>query len=114
MSRELDEQIALALGWKGVGFACMMGPYEDLYYKSYTNDGYDVVPHFSADPDATYLLEDEIERRGLIEDYISALDKLVTYPSDLGWQGYRWGILRATPEQRVRAFLAALNDPARS
>jgi hypothetical protein len=59
---------------------------------------------------AARLLEDEIERRGVQEDYIRALDKLVTYEREEGWMWFRWGILRATPEQRARAFLAVMES----
>lgn len=68
----------------------------------------DAIPSYVDDYNDARLLEDEIERRGLVKEYIFALDKLVTYPAEESWQGYRWGILRATPEQRARAFLTAV------
>jgi hypothetical protein len=56
---------------------------------------------------ASYL-EDEIVRRGLQERYIEAL-----YPIIGAWQygmstSEQWRILRATPEQRARAFMAVI------
>lgn len=51
------------------------------------------------------MLEDEIERRGLEDDYIRALLAIVI--PDGGSVLAFWRILRATPEQRARAFLEA-------
>ena len=56
------------------------------------------------------LLEDRIEERGLQEQYIQALDKLVTYERREGWEWFRWGILRATPAQRRDAALKATGN----
>ena len=52
------------------------------------------------------MLEDEIERRALIDRYLAALDDV------LGVNPYTddevWSLIRATPEQRARAFLEAI------
>lgn len=114
MSREIDEACARALGWEGVGIACMMGPYEDLYYKSHTNDGYDVVPEFSVDPSDVRELEDEIEQRGLWAEYTEALIKCVGVPHPT-WEPWSledvWNMIyRTTPEQRAQAFLMAIDS----
>jgi len=63
------------------------------------------------------LLEDEIERRGLWREYTSALveeldiygDKTY-YDWDREWVGATWLLLRATPEQRARAYLKVISD----
>lgn len=65
------------------------------------------LPDFATGP-AARLLEDEIERRGLQERYIQALDKVVTYERREGWEWFRWAILRATPAQRRDAALRAV------
>ena len=55
---------------------------------------------------AVGLLEDEIERRGLESAYVMALRRIVTpvWPEDAA----RWALIRATPEERCRAALAAV------
>jgi hypothetical protein len=81
------------------------------------------------DGDATlygaHLLEDEIERRGMGWEYAQALLRLVAYPNGanlydrtprngaLYWETQPsdadlFPLIRATPEQRARAFLEAM------
>lgn len=69
----------------------------------------DPVPLYSSDNVAARLLEDEIEKRGLQERYAEAIDRIVpktTTPNV--WQTYLWDMIRATPEQKARAFLEAV------
>jgi hypothetical protein len=60
---------------------------------------------------AARLLEDEIERRGLHGPYIGALltemGQPHTYHPSIEID-IKWALLRATPEQRARAFLAVM------
>jgi hypothetical protein len=64
------------------------------------------------------MLEDEIERRGLIKPYIRILVEdiapILTYDEWENWgdENYTalWSLVRATPEQRARAFLEAVKD----
>lgn len=92
---------------RDLDYACIRAcPSLDEYAPSYNDDHwnrrywYGSVPRYSTDYDAARLLEDEIERQGLQEAYINALNTL------LGWQREpSWDFLRATPEQRARAFL---------
>jgi hypothetical protein len=59
------------------------------------------------------LLEDEIERRGLEEQYVRALYQELQLAIEeaaprtwyVGWDDI-FSLIRATPEQRCRAFLA--------
>lgn len=62
-------------------------------------------PNFSTNYEAARLLEDEIERRGLEYSYSNALVDIVQYN---GTGPIVWAALRATPEQRTRAFLKAV------
>ena len=78
-----------------------------VIHYGYLSDG-SPIPHYTTDYAATSLVEDGIERRGLQESYIQALDKLVAYERESGWEWFRWGILRATPDQRCRAAVAAI------
>jgi hypothetical protein len=58
------------------------------------------------------LMEDEINRRGLWQEYIAALGitgSVTTTPPIYGWNDIVRA-LRAEPEQRARAFLAAIGE----
>ena len=70
---------------------------------------------------ALRALEDEIERRDVagenerIHNYIHALFRIVGAYPDVTEQGFLeldpmdvWALIRATPEQRARAFLEAM------
>jgi hypothetical protein len=72
------------------------------YYAQRIIDG--LEPH-EADSIARGL-EDDIEARGLQDAYTEALDALVNV-GVTGWRNVRWAMLRATPEQRARAYLKA-------
>ena len=106
--RALDIEIAQLLGWRwegdegGVhylrrpnvpGYLAMRAG-DDLYPTS------DLLP-YSTDHTAVRLVEDEIERRGLVGPYVKALYAIV------GKQG-SWSLIRATPEQRCAAALRAV------
>jgi hypothetical protein len=64
---------------------------------------------FDADRRCRDLLEPEIERRGwdAQKRYIEALQK-ITECIPFDDVGYYWPLIRATPEQRARAFLAVM------
>ncbi len=90
--------------------AVVMWPFQAGERKTETEAWAD-ASKFSTSLDAMHLVEDEIERRGLQERYIQELDRLVTYERDEGWEWFRWGILRATPEQRCLAAFRAIEEP---
>lgn len=64
-----------------------------------------VFPPYSTDPTATRLLEDEVERRGLQHQYINKLFHICHMFEQSGSLDFIWVFLRATPEQRARAFV---------
>ena len=136
MSRELDEQIARALGyetlWADGGFGVTLylhdsgavrespnvtancrvlgARWEPLRVNGEVRE-YHVrcAPAWSDRHEDARMLEDEIERRALIDRYLAALDDA------MGVSPYTddevWSLIRATPEQRARAFLEAIaND----
>jgi hypothetical protein len=77
------------------------------------DDGIPPFPHFSTDPAAARLLEDEIERRGLMQKYTAYLtDEIGVHRSSWDCRdtllAIPWLVLRATPAQRARAFLKAV------
>ena len=75
-----------------------------------------LCPAFSANHEAARVLEDEIERRDRRVGYITELGNIVlTYLADQnGSARYPalsvWALIRATPEQRARAFLEAVTE----
>ena len=132
MSRELDEQCARALGYwvyhydKDHANNCYyqlldqdLSPVELLSYRAELRktetEAWADAPNFSSDSCAASILEDEIERRGLQSKYTTALVQIVApetekvtshlyYADDDDF----WSLIRATPEQRARAFLEAI------
>ena len=68
-----------------------------------------LVPDFSGSLDAAWLMEEEIERRGLQTQYVGelwALLELDTIPYGTTY----WPMAHATPEQRCRAALEAVRE----
>lgn len=101
--RELDADCARRLGLNVVtDYATVYGERVAIswWIGEINDESATPVLNYSSDPSATHLLEDEIERRGLDRVYIKALQATIGSSA-------RWDILRAEPEQRARAFLAA-------
>lgn len=101
--REIDEQIARALG---------LNP--EMHHGSmlcfWDADEWFIVPYYTEDDEVARQLEDEIERRGLQETYVEYLIARVI-PTRSDWDAHSaWALIRATPEQRARAFLEAVSD----
>lgn len=115
MSRGLDAACAKALGWANVAPDCHVHDGKDWCGTDpsgtggYYGTGRKIVPHFSTDRAAAVVLENEIQRRGLQERYVEAL-----YPLVGAWQfgmstAEQWLLIRATPEQKCKAFLEAVS-----
>jgi len=117
MSKELDERCAALLGWhKGARRAINAGAgYESPAYwydadgrqwGACATDDFANLHAFSASSNLfdAKLLEDAIERRGSIPEYMAALER-ITGVDTLTYTG-RFLLIRATPEQRARAFIA--------
>lgn len=117
----LDEQIAERLfGWERYvsadhtshpklrDFGIIYG-----WRKDGKNLGLD-VPHFSDDPALVRAVEDEIERRELQNLYAYALADVLNIGDGWRYEGpggsELWALIRATPEQRCRAALKALEE----
>ena len=134
MSRELDEQIARALGyetlWADGGFGVTLYLHDSGAVRESPNvtancrvlgarwaplrvNGevreYHVrcAPAWSDRHEDARMLEDEIERRGLQKRYMDALAS-TTNAMPFDNVLYPWSLIRATPEQRARAFLEAI------
>ena len=109
MGWELDEACMRAMGWE---YHPRFPGDTTGYWRSL--DGEQVIseerPHFSEDPSAARLLEDEIERQGLQNEYLTALRAFL--PKRQMYRALCWDFMRTTPEQRARAFIATI--PARS
>lgn len=104
---ELDEQCAALMGWqrneRDVAGSLVVTWRPPASAPFSTLEIFGLCPRFSSDPAAARLLEDEIERRGLIHAYTNTLVSLLEYQAEAGPLG--WFVLRATPEQRAEAFL---------
>ena len=84
-----------------------------------------LCPAFSARLEDAKILEDEIERRGIEKEYIEALCKtidphyklFINMPEPKTLEGLMvdavcvlgWALIRATPEQRARAFVSVVD-----
>jgi hypothetical protein len=124
--RELDADCARRLGLDVVtDYATVYGEHAAIswWIGEINDESATPVLNYSSDPSAAQMLEDEIERRGLQARYATFLLEEVdpdgaqiyhsaieveryTSPHDDGWK-LVWALIRATPEQRARAFLAA-------
>ena len=106
MTREQDEACAKALGIEGAinGRPCYFVPgYRNAFF---------VPPVFSEDLRWARMLEDEMEKRGLLKEYAwvlyEQLGKLVSAEGGYISMDDVVLLLRAAPEQRARAFLEAV------
>lgn len=137
MSRELDEQIAHALGyatmWADGGFgealylhdagAVRTSPHitsncrvlgatwERLRVQGQVGEYFvRYAPAWSNNHQDARELEDEIERRGHVAQgrYAMFLVNIAVSRHELDLFQLHWLVIRATPEQRARAFLAAI------
>lgn len=104
VSKKIDEVCAKALGWTDIRYMPeKRAPYR---WRGFNPKGVrQGLPTYSSDPAAVHLLEDEIERRGLQERYIYELERIIASRD-------HWEYIRATPEQRARAFLATIGEQA--
>lgn len=125
--RELDEQCARAMGWvwrwTPNGTKRLFPPHEETIFTRVDPDDWrgsrDAqwdrgVPLFSTNHEAARTLEDEIERRHSTHLYLAALIEQVRgttiYDDPARTTGMMWAVIRATPEQRARAFLEAVKQ----
>lgn len=140
MNTELNKQCVIALGWIDIEDVNDDGttdgsnpdpvrligiPPGYAHISRLGGSPFHDVPDFRADPNATRLLEDEIERRGLQKDYLAALCRVLGFSSDgvsgdpkhfdfstwlfdLVDEHELWKLLRATPPQRAAAFVEAM------
>jgi hypothetical protein len=124
-SRDLDARVESVLFGRSVecigGRWLWVGAANTLPGSPYMlPDGREAHPirNYSGRSDTARLVEDEIERRGLTMDYA---DALVTAVAPLLFQNEYvnfgppayaalWALIRATPEQRCRAALAAVGE----
>lgn len=137
MTRELDRQVAAALGWTvrswigpntGVSYSILVDPhsvslmsYDTTIVFDTEDSAWACVPRFSEDISATTPLEEEIARRGLQEQYIEALclaidddtsstGLLGRYRHDRLYAEHLWRLVTAGAGERARAFVAAFGE----
>ena len=67
------------------------------------------VPSYSTDIAAAYQMEERIAELGLIDEYCKQLNKIANVHWDEGVrQPQRWQLIHATPEDRCKAALMAV------
>ena len=123
MSRELDAEIAERIfGYTlDYEFADMMFDGAPCVKELRSRDDeWGVLPFYSTEIGDAWLVEDEIERRHFQQQYVDTLADMVTTTDSIvediiALHGLSdaliiWRILRATPEQRCRAALAAVKE----
>lgn len=113
MSWELDKACMRAMGWE---YRPRFPGDTTGYWRALSGETIisEECPRFSTDTDAARLLEDAIERRGreAQAEYVFALaERLFTEDSEWG-TSHVWKMIRATPEQKARAFLDVVNRNA--
>jgi len=117
--RALDAKLAEAMGAKWDGhFLCAAQGWPLLMVANGEGDRptySDILPHYSTDVSALEPVYEEIERRGLGTEFTAELSLLIwpELPDSVRYDGYAWGILRATPEQHARAALSVLSQEGR-
>lgn len=62
------------------------------------------------DENAARALEEHIEQQGLWKEYVTELVGQTTDSTVVVMEWAMWALIRATPEQRARAFLEAIKD----
>ena len=70
----------------------------------------DLIPFYSSDCAATKEVEDRINELGLWHEYASALLEATGTQYQSSLPVIVWAIVRATPEERCRAALKAMNN----
>ena len=100
MNHELNARVAeRVMGWK-------VHWYDGV--PNYMRDGWVVlVPDFSGSLDAAWEMEEELERRGLCDEYEHAL-VTIAWSERLHPARSAWRLIHATPEQRCEAALEAV------
>ena len=83
---------------------------------SWVGSPFQNYPHYTTDHAAARLVEDEIERRGLRNEYVRALiapgaEEVTSYLWYVGHDDL-WALIRATPEQRCRAAWQVMTEPS--
>lgn len=112
--KTLNERAAKCLGWTFIEDVRLAGTVweTDCSHWIYTNkDGRHETfyePEFTENLDHALLLEDEIERRGLQDEYVQKLADILPI-SSLDEATIRWTtLITATPAQRTQAAVEVL------
>lgn len=110
MSRDLDVACARVMGWTDIqAHTDRIGTPPDWAQGRDLQGQIGDIPYYSDDD--VGLLEDEIERRKLQDAYVRRLGIMETSAAyEEAREAYGWELIRATPEQRARAFLEVMKD----
>ena len=109
--RELDAKIAELMGIKVIKIANYAKFKEAplTHYWVRGDNGF-FPPAYSRDIAAAYQMEERIAELGLIEEYCFQLNAIANEHKDRDYcrQPQRWQLIHATPEDRCRAALKAM------
>lgn len=119
--RELDAAVAEWMGWLPTpsshkafdntdGWSGFLRPDSSGLYE-FVHD--DAIPKYSIDTESMpiYEVENEIQKRGLVEPYIEALSQIISSQSRTTVD-FLWRMAHATPEQRARAVVLMAQETA--
>lgn len=109
VGNEAERSVAIAFDTKGEADRWIDKHREYCEHCKYTPYPRRIFPCVDDDLNAARLVEDEVERRGLREQYLYEIEDITLEQG--GWQNrveWEWALLRATPETRCRAALLAV------
>jgi hypothetical protein len=89
------------------GYRVVIGGEIDTKYELYTSEdwGWTELPNYTANLDATYEMEEELQRRNLMHHYIVELAHECDADMSVATFDMLWKLTHATPIQRVKAAL---------
>jgi hypothetical protein len=108
--RALDAEVARdVMEWRNIHMERHGDDYP--HYGQPPKCAYDCVnvPPYSTDHNLAHAVEERIAELGLERKYASALQENVLCAGS-DWHGFAWNLAHASPEQRCRAALAAVES----
>lgn len=131
--RELDAAVAEWMEWTNIQHDCYTPVGKEtcgnhpLGVGGFDGHGRIILPHYSENIFEMYEVENEIQKRGLVEPYIEALSQVVApeyasifnsaieldpHTSEIDGHEFVWRVAHATPEQRARAVVLMAQEIA--
>lgn len=114
--RDIDEALAMALGYEYVDAPARLNEVGVLGKLWHSPDGkwrLDGLPVFHRSLNDMHTVESEIERRGLVDDYVRELVQIAAAGKSI-LSDLRWLTIHATAAQKARAALVVLTGAKES